>query len=76
MVKIKHIYILICLIAPYLPKISYISLDVILKGRFLTYRILFTSGGSFAFAFKRALIPLLLFFCCFFPFLNFKILKC
>lgn len=70
-------YILICLIGPYLPKMSYISFDVILNGKFLTYRILFTSGGSFVLAFKRALILLrsssysLLFFVFFLLFLAF-----
>lgn len=38
-------YTLICLMAPYFPNISYISSAVILYGRFLMYRILFTSGG-------------------------------
>ena len=37
---------LICLMAPYLPKMSYISSAVILYGRFLIYNILLTSGGS------------------------------
>lgn len=32
--------------APYFPNISYISSAVILYGKFLTYRILLTSGGS------------------------------
>ena len=45
-------YNLICLIAPYFPKISYISSAVILNGKFLTYRTLLTSGGSRAFAFR------------------------
>jgi hypothetical protein len=36
--------------APNLPKMSYISSGVILKGRFLTKTILPTSGGSLAFA--------------------------
>lgn len=39
-------YTLICLMAPYFPKMSYISSAVILYGRFLTYNILFTSGGN------------------------------
>lgn len=39
-------YTLICRIAPYLPKISYISSDVILYGKFLMYRTRLTSGGS------------------------------
>jgi len=38
-------YTRICRIAPYFPNISYISSAVILYGRFLTYKILFTSGG-------------------------------
>ena len=44
--NLKATNVLICLIAPYLPNISYISSAVILYGRFLTYNILFTSGGS------------------------------
>jgi len=36
----------ICRIAPNLPKMSYISSAVILKGRFRTYSARFTSGGS------------------------------
>lgn len=39
-------YTRICLIAPYFPKISYISSAVILYGKFRTYRIRLTSGGS------------------------------
>lgn len=45
-------YTLICLIAPYLPKISYISSDVILYGKFLTNKTLFTSGGNRTFSLK------------------------
>jgi len=38
-------YTRICRIAPYFPNMSYISSAVILYGKFLTYKILFTSGG-------------------------------
>ena len=48
-IKADYTYFLICLIAPYLPKISKSSSAVILKGRFLTNIILFTSGGSLDF---------------------------
>ena len=41
----NYLYFLIYLSAPYLPKISQSSSGVILKGRFLTNIILFTSGG-------------------------------
>eukprot|EP00964_Phaeocystis_antarctica_P153974 scaffold122442_cov69-Phaeocystis_antarctica.AAC.4 len=36
----------ICRMAPYFPKISYISSGVILKGKLRTYNARFTSGGS------------------------------
>jgi hypothetical protein len=39
-------YTRICLMAPYFPKISYISSAVILYGKLRTYKILLTSGGS------------------------------
>ena len=40
-IEIKHsVPNLICLMAPYLPNISYISSDVILNGKFRTYSIL------------------------------------
>lgn len=42
----KNTHVLIWRIGPYFPKISYISSAVILYGRFLTYKILFTSGGK------------------------------
>ena len=48
--KYNVTYNRICLIAPYFPNISYISSAVILNGRFLTYRTLFTSGGNRTFA--------------------------
>ena len=41
---------------PNLPNISYISVLVILNGRFRTYRIRFASGGSRAVAFALTLI--------------------
>ena len=44
----------ICRIAPYFPKMSYISSAVMLNGRFRTYRMRFTSGGRRAF---RLLAP-------------------
>lgn len=47
--RIESTYNLICRIAPYFPKMSYISSAVILKGRFLTYKTLFTSGGNLTF---------------------------
>lgn len=43
---VLNTYTRICRIAPYLPKISYISSDVILYGKFLIYSTRFTSGGS------------------------------
>ena len=46
-------HIRICRMAPYLPKISYISSDVILNGRFLIKSTLFTSGGNRAYANNR-----------------------
>lgn len=39
-------YTLICLMAPNLPKISYISSEVILYGRLRTYKRRLTSGGK------------------------------
>lgn len=45
-VTVKNAYTRIWRIAPYFPKISYISSEVILYGRFLTYSTRFTSGGN------------------------------
>lgn len=39
-------YTRICRMAPYLPKMSYISSEVILYGKFRMYSTRFTSGGS------------------------------
>ena len=47
-VNLRETYILICLMGPYFPNMSYISSAVILKGKFRTNNIRLTSGGSLA----------------------------